>query len=623
MSFNKRTLSIETITTDESTYNSLSLYQDFVAAAQQAKTYGEKFVEYERVSANTINPEDNQIFEMMETGLNELYSLWNTVMSNPVPEPVKKAAVVTTEDIPTAEELSRLCQIRDKAFCDYMDSLEQNMPDEDVDVFMPDTTQLVSAESIITPYRRENLALRRQLHAVEQKIVKLQQAQRTWIDFIIETLLPSFMLKMMSYMSFQELMAEEIQEQRETHNAIIGDLETSDKLFKNAWQSHFPGIAIPSDLKSASSVTMGNTVHSFNNNDLTNAYRAYDKAHTVDNLIKFYRLACQMHYIQCNSDIQTSANLENILVQLARLHPTMQERLDEEKSKVETEMSLLYTYMANQDILLANSIEQEKESLQEDAGVDITNDSPVPISLAKPKREISAKAKFLKDLDNKYRAFLKDRTAEKFAALYQQIHDNPSFRHSSLVKATRKLMKECYPEAYQTVRQHYLQHIDEAVSEAFISKYEKWQYDHLVYTSIMKFMHEPTIEGLLGLRFVMLGTNDRAHDCDPRFSAFIADFMEICSKTPILAVSELRSERYSIGSVEEASSNGSLTPTKDSPNGRIRSFSDSSSEGTLTQQAMELHNLSQSQYDPRVFAHKPAVRCVNDVAYTAVATMES
>lgn len=624
MSNDKRTMSIDT-TNIETTSSMQNLYQEFVAAEQHAKAYREKLAKYTPSAKEVLASEGNEILNIIDSGINELMNLstslynWNSAV--PTSMPTKKPSKAG-QNIPTIQELSQLRRARDAAFFRYMDSIEQDMS-ADVDAFMPNDTLLISADHLIQPYYQRKVQFCRNLVAIQEKIQTLQNAQRTWIDFVIETFFPSFILKMMSYLPFQEVIAEKIKEQKNEYNVIVKRLEIQDTLFKTKWKSHFNEIDIPKDLKSFNSTELSKAVYAFNNKTVVDTYLVYQKEKTVDNLVKFYRLACQMEYIARNSEDHNKYDLEGIIFKLQQFHPNMADRLQQEQETVQTEMMLLDKYIASGDILTAKRIEQEKETLQTESTVfGLYTYSPTVLSALKGgNEEVPPKAKFLKELDDKYRAFLKDRTTDHFEALYQHIHQNPQFKHLTLVKETRKFIKTTYAQAYQSVRQHYIQHMDEATCDAFIAKYELWKYDHIIYTTVMKFMHEPTVEGLIKLKLILLGINDSAYDQDQRLNTFIADFMEICSKAPLTAVNEMRSERYSIGSVEEISSSGTLTPLNHSPDSRLRSFSDDRDlTSNMTVRALELHNLSQSQSDPRMFAK--TTKMVEGREYTAVPNLE-
>lgn len=592
MSFDKGIISIDNTDVD-STSSSQNLYQQFIAATQQSKEYREKLAKY-NLASQAVSTEDNELLEVVDEVLSDISSFTSSFsnfmfygeISSPAAEPVKKPVVQPPQNIPSSAELSRLCRERDTAFFKYMDSLELDLPDE-TDAFESNNTQLTPIDALTKPYLSSTTTLRRQLLEVQAEISAIQKEQRTWVDYIIETFFPAFALKLMSYMTFNDLMAEKLAEQKIKYTKITQLLTVRDEDFQNQWEEVFGTVAIPRDLKFANSSALANAVFRFEHDELTTMYGQYNKDKTINNLIKLYRLASQMNYIHENTEVQSKFGLETILVQLEQLHPNMAQQLQQEKEYVQAEMKLLDKYMASSDILSTDN--------------------------SKPK------VTFLKELKDKYRAFLKERTKENFEALYQHIHDHPQFKRNTLVKETRALLRSQYAEAYQTVRQHFIQHMDEAACEQFINKYELLKYDHVIYSIIMKFMHEPTVEGLIGLKLAMISISDSDYDQDPKFNEFVADFMDICGKAPITAVNDLRSQRSSVGSFDEVSSLGTDTTVEYN---RSRSSTADSTNGALTIQALELHNLSCSNSDPRMFGRNNSVtRTLDGKEYVPVAAM--
>lgn len=592
MSFDKGIIPIDSTDID-STSSSQNLYQQFVAATQQVKEYREKLTQY-NVSQQKTPTEDNELLDMVEDVLFDISSfttglgnfLYYGEISSTAAEPVKKPVVQPPQDMPNAAELSRLCRERDAAFFKYMDSLELDLPAE-IDAFEPNNTPLIPADALTKPYLSSTITLRRQLLDIQNTISTIQKEQRTWVDYIIETFFPAFALKLMSYMTFNDLMAEKLAVQKIKHTKTTQLLTVRDEDFQTQWESVFGSVAIPVDLKSANSTLLSKIIFTFENDPLTNMYTQYNKDKTIANLVKFYRLASQMNYIHQSTEERGKFGLETVLAQLEKLHPNMTQQLQQEKENVQAEMMLLDKYMASSDILSTDN--------------------------SKPK------VTFLKELNDKYRAFLKDRTMENFEALYQHIHDHPQFKRNTLVKETRALLKSQYAEAYQSVRQHYIQHMDEAACEQFITKYELLKYDHVIYSIIMQFMHEPTVEGLLGLKLAMLSITDSDYDQDPKFNEFVADFMEICGKAPISAVNDLRSQRSSVGSFDEARSSETVTTVEYN---RSRSSTADSTNGAFTIQALELHNLSYSNSDPRMFGKTNGIsRTFDGKEYTPVVAM--
>lgn len=620
----------KTYTDKESTTSSRTLYQESVAASQQARAYREKLAEYNLSVINNGIPEENAMLNVIDEMASDVSSFFsefsNFVLRGEISDypvaPVKKP--VEVQDIPTIEELSRLSRARDAAFFSYMDSLEQDMMPSETNAFEEELTILPSTEELAKPYLNEIRKLRNQQRSIQEQITILQQAQRTWMDFIIETFIPSFVLKMMSYLTFKELVQEAVDEYKKAYSVLVHDLETQVKLAHETLREAFGDIEMPQNLKSASTVTLSKAIHSFNNDSLFAMYTKYEKEKTITNLINFYRLARQMQYIHEISDAQNKYGLETVIMQLEQLHPNMTARFQQETDIVQQEMKLMDKYMASPSILEAlrkvKANEQEEENAKihkQEEDVLVFDEHLVSMhELAKTVKPLDAKTIFFVELDKKYRAFLKNRSLESFEALYQHMHDHPQFRHHPIVKATRAMLKDNYGEAYQSTRQHYIQHMDEATCDAFISKYESLKYDHVIYKIIMKFMHEPTVEGLIGLKLAMLSITDSDYDQDPKFNEFLAEFMEICSKAPITSMNDLESQRYSEGSFDETMSEESGTTIESQ---RSRSFSGESTAGNFTVAALELHN---SRYDPRMFTRMTeSRRILEGNQYEPVPTM--
>lgn len=560
-------------------------YQAFLIATQQSQAYRKTLGSYQ----NRVSVSDSaELLSTVDDIINDVSSTFSSLLSHwYFTEPVKpetaasiKKSVEIPQNIPTVAELSRLCRLRDTAFFNYMRSLERDIPEE-TSAFEPEHTHLVAADELTKPYLRTSINLKRALLAIDEEITTKLSAQRTWMDFIIETFFPSFVLKLMSYLTFQELIQAEREDLLKQHNAIIDELNENDAAFKQQWYDQYITNP-PQDLSAASSTTLSKMLFEINNQTLLNVYLEYRNKKTVNTLLSLYRTAYQFHYQASQSDdlVVETAHLSGVLRQLEQLHPDMLDRLKQEKTIAQQEMELLDLYR----------------------------------KLPRVENRDKTKGQFLNELEQKYRAFLKTRNLENFKDLYQHIHSHhQAYRRETLVKKTRALLKKQYPEAYQAVRDHYIQHIDEKDCEAFLEKYEKRNFDHPVYTKIIAFMREPTLEALFTLKILMLSIQDGDYDRDQEFNDFIADFMQISSNIAVTSAAELRSERYATGSMssieiedeEESmstqSSNSPLPSASNSP--RLR----------LSESALAMHD-SAAGYEPKVFKSANRVYQGNDYA---------
>lgn len=593
MSDNKDLINLESMTVD--TQDVQSHYQSFNAALQQSQEYRKELVKYQdRVaSMPEINQEETEVFEAIESVLHAASSpissfsnwLYGDTTDRESAQALKKTAVVSPEIIPTQAELSRLCRIRDAAFFEYMHSLDLDMQTE-TRVFEPDTRKLTAADELTKSYLNSSIRIRRQLEVLQKEIEATLNSQRSWMDFIIESVFPAFLLKLMDYMNFQDMITAKADILRQDHTKLLEAHTVLDDAFAQEWSKNFPGIQRPRDLKAANAITLSKYVHAIDNELLSRVYLQYDKAKTVSNLIDLYRLVCQLQHNASEDDSLAvkSQHLKGIIYQLENLHPDMTEHLASEKATTERELDLLNSYR--------NAVPR-----QDDADL---------------------KAAFLKELDTKYRGFLTSRSLHTFEDLYQHIHTHPQFRKEVLVKKTRALLREEYAQAYQAVREHTIPHINEQDCEQFLNKYDKRNYDHPVYTKLIEFMREPTSGALTTLQQVMYMT-DANYDLDHGFATMIADFMRISSTISVISVADMSSEQYSVSSfdgTESSSSSPNARPT------RAESYDSTSSSPKLSVQALERHN-ADGYYDPRVFGNsgRSSSRTHNGYTYSSVPTI--
>ena len=547
-------------------------YQGYIAAMQQSHEYREKLAHL----ARNIREED-ELLEAVGSILNMASSTFSSLTnylyygetvaaapSTPVPE--KKIAVkpVVSQDIPTQEELSRLCRERDTAFFKYMRSLELEIPTEN-QVFEQDNRKLVAADELTKPYLKHSLNLRRKVATVTDEIETTLKSQRTWMDFIIENVFPAFLLKLMDYMTFQDLIKKktaELRKKQAEFEQVHSELKDS---FERKWFENY-ATKPPQDLNAAHSNNLFKCVYNLNNPSLIIAYSNYNKTKTVSNLVDIYRLTCQLQHVASQRNLlMQKQDLDGILSQLENLHPDMVERLENEKNTSKREMKLLDTYISVQ-------------ARQDDA---------------------DKKAIFLKALADKYSTFLKTRNLDNFDELYQHIHAHPQFRRESMVKETRALMREEYSGAYQAVREHYIPHITEQACEEFLNKYEKLKYDHFIYTKIIEFIREPTLSALLTLEQLMCGVHDADYDQDQGFANLVSDFMQICSTISGTSAADMRSEQYSVSSFDDTDSTPSGSPSARSTRSNLL---DDNVTATLSEQAIQRHNAEKPGYDPRMFS---------------------
>ncbi|MBP6917656.1 MAG: hypothetical protein KBB94_01925 [Legionellaceae bacterium] len=556
-------------------------YQAYITAMQQTHEYREKLAHYEDNAHLVQNiKEDDELLEAVGSIINMASSTFSSLTNflsygetvtttsvTPAPEAQAVVIPVVLQDIPTKEELSRLCRARDAAFFKYMRSLELEIPTE-TQVFEQDNRQLVAADVLTKPYLKDSVYLRRELVRVAEEIETTLKIQRTWMDFIIESVFPAFLLKLMDYMTFQDMNNEKAAELRKGHAAIRQLHSKLDVAFEQQWFENY-ATKPPQDLRAANSNLLAKYVHEINIDSLVAAYTQYNKTKTVSNLIDLYRLAFQLQHQSGQSDEMwmKTQSLGGIMLQLEKLHPDMGERLENEKSTSEREMQLLDTYRA----------------------------------VHTPQDNADKKATFLRSLADKYRTFLKTRNFDNFDDLYQYIHAHPQFRRENLVKKTRALLKEQYSEAYQVVREHYIPHINEQACEEFLNKYEKCNYEHPIYTQIIGFMREPTLSALVTLEQLMFNFHDANYDQDQGFAHLVSDFMQICSTISVTSAADMRSEQYSVSSFDDTESTGSLSPSGSTTARAVRSNSLDVTAPKLSEQALQRHNAEGVRYDPRIF----------------------
>lgn len=489
------------MSTDKTQTQSNELQETFIAATQQAQAYREKLKTYQ--ASSVVPDEDSKaMFEAIESALSSVSSALSLFGAPTSLTPSK--SVVAQQDIPNQEELVRLSRIRDKTFFDYMRSLNlDNDIEEEVDAFKPNHTHLTAADELTIPYRRASMVLNRKLEQLKNEITHALQAQKTWLDFIIESIVPSFLLKLIDYLDFQDFTKENVRCLSEEFEKTAEALKTITEQFHENWDNRFHS-QVPRDLTAASSITLSKLVYNLDHTTLNTAFIDYDRRKSAYNLTNLYRLVCQLQIqsTQRSEEIALeirSAQLDGIIKQLILLHPDMLKVFNTEKEIMTQEMSLLAAYGQLPEL---NIVEQDIHNQQ---------------------------AKFIDELFNKYRRFLTNRNTETFRDLYHHIHHHPQYKHVIIVNMTNKLLKTVYPDAYKAVRQHQIANIDETLCKQFIKKYESLKYDNFVYIQLLDFVREPTSGQLLKLEFAMYSPNEHEHYLDPRLSSAVDDFMQICN----------------------------------------------------------------------------------------------
>ena len=513
--------------------------QKFIDAVQQSDAYRAELTAYQDLHADETIPDDESIamIESMNSVVSAVSSLYSSLISfGAAPtliEPCVQIPVVATQQksAPTQEELIRLYRARDAAFFEYMHSLNLDEKRDVPDAFERDETRVLAADDITRPYRNAQRTLLREMVEVSKNIDTALAAQRTWLDFMIENALPSFVLKAMNYMNFQALTQEKIKILSERFSVINESLTTMKTIFHKTWDTKYPGIPRPHDLDAANSITVAKIVNNIALTGLSDVYHRYATHKTVSNLLDFYRLAHQLRLqaIQRDDKEIISGQLTAISEQLERLHPDMMDNFAKEQACVTRELALFEQYPA------LPSVDQLSE-------------------------ETDPFTKFMAHIEEKYTTFLKDRTLSHFSELYQHIHSHPQFRHKKMVKDTRALLKSLYPQAYEAVRQHQITHMDEQACDEFLRKYESLKLDHPIYVKLMAFMRDPTHGNLSALQQEMVTINDDAHYLDHRVNAAMAEFMQICST---ISIEDYNSDAYSEDS-DEQSDAAEIRPSMDS-----------------------------------------------------------
>lgn len=485
---------------DKTQTHSTGLQEKFIDATQQAKNYREQLAAYEASVGVTPDNDSKAMLEAIETAMNGVSSVL-TLLGVPSLAPAKP--VIAPQDAPSQAELVKLFRIRNIAFFDYMRSLNLDEDIEEVDAFAPNTRHLIATDELTVPYRRASVTLQRQLSSLDEQIKNALDAQRTWLDFMIESILPSFLLKLIDYLDFQALTQDNVNRLSEEFNGTNTDLQRMTEQFHQDWKEKFAS-PVPKDLKAGSSTTLSKLVYSLNHKILNEKFADYNRNKSVHNLTNMYRLVRQLQIQSIQSSEQISleirsAQLDGVIRQLSLLHPDMKQEFDHEENVLTQEMTLLAAYGQLPEIQTAE--------------LDIHN----------------TKAKFIDDLFDKYRKFLTDRNQETFRDLYQHIHDHPNYGQMIIVKMTRNLLKNVYFDAYQAVRQHQIANIDETLCDKFIKKYEGLKYNNLVYEHLLKFVREPTSSQLMILEQIMYSVAGHEHYTDPNLSSAVDDFMQICN----------------------------------------------------------------------------------------------
>lgn len=516
-------------------------HQDFVDAVQHETAYRQRLTQYLAENDHVPDEDSAAMIAQMEAVADMFSSVCTSIFGTNQPiQTATKAAptsiAATQHNHPTQAELLRLCDVRNTAFFAYMDALYPAKSEDEFSdfTFDLDHTQLYAIDELTKPYRNASTQLKRNLVEIANDLDKALAAQRTWLDFIIESIIPSFVLKAMHYVNFQSLMQEEVRSLSQEYKDVAAHLDTITEMFQNDWQAKFPGISIPCDLKHANSTTLSRYIHRIEHADLTSAYIEYNKNKTVSTLLRLYRLSLQMaHQTVQEEDHILTGQLEGIIHQLEQLHPDRQADLSRESKIVAQEMALFDKYANYQ--------------------------------CANPQ---SSSARFLSELSEKYMTFLKAKTTDHFQDLYQHMHSHRQYKHLSLFAETRALLKSLYPQAYQAARQHHVTHIDEDACDTFLKKHRSLNHDLPICNSMLAFMREPTHEKLRELKEVITQTKTHELYLDAYFSEIIAEFMEICAQMKVNTVEDCSSDQ---------SSDCAEEPT--SPSSDAKSMSIDSSEG--------------------------------------------
>ena len=507
--------------------------QAFIHAVQQSDTYREKLTAYQAKHADETVPDKESIamLDRIESFLLNVSSVYSTVISvratPTVIEPPVQIPVVATQQktAPTKEELIRLCRIRDAAFFEHMGSLNLFEKRHAPDAFECDETRVLAADEIIKPYLGKQRELRRDEIFVSKKINDALAAQRTWLDFIVENALPSFVLKAMGYMNFQALTQKKITELREKLSVINENLTNLEVEFHETWNKNYPNIQKPNHSNEADSNQVHKIVDHIECTELSNVYYRYSRNKTVSNLLDFYRLVHQLRLQAIQSDDKeiVAGQLTAIAEQLKLLHPDRLDNFATEQDCVARELTLFKQYPP----VLPN--------------IDQMTEKTAPFT------------KFMVHMEDKYATFIKARTLGHFSDLYQHIHSHPQYRHKNMVKDTRALLKSLYPQAYEKVREQQITHIDEGACDAFLKKYESLKLNHPIYVNLIAFMHNPTHEKLDAMKQEMMAINNDACYLDHRFNAAMGEFMTICRT---ISVEDCNSDAYSEGSDTQSDPGG-------------------------------------------------------------------
>lgn len=501
-----------------------STQQAFIHAVQQSNAYRNELTAYQAEHpAETVLDEDSTaMIEAIDNVLSACSNFISLVAPPTVIELPVQVPVVATQQktAPTQEELIRLYRKRDDAFFAYMNCLNPIKKRDALDAFERDDTKVLAVDEITRPYCFEQYRLLREWELVSKKINDPDRAQRTWLDFIIENALPSFVLKAMKYMNSQALTQKKIEALKKKLDVINEKLTTLQTQFHENWEKIYPKIPRQNSLDKADSTLVTKIVNLIRHEELSNVYDRYHWNKTVSNLLDFYRLVHQLRLQAIQSDNKeiVADQLAAIAEKIELLHPDRLDNFATEKACVEQELELFEQYLVLPNI---NQMTEKTDPF----------------------------TKFMVHMKDKYATFLKARTLGHFSDLFQHIHSDPQYRFKKMVQDTRALLKSLYPQAYEHLSEQQFTHIDEQAYEAFLKKYETLKLDHPIYVSLIGFMRDPTHEKWDAMQQKMIGTNDNAHYLDHRLNAAIAEFMTICST---ISGEDCNSDAYSEGSDMQA-----------------------------------------------------------------------
>ncbi|MCR9192628.1 MAG: hypothetical protein NXI01_08210 [Gammaproteobacteria bacterium] len=480
-------------------------YQTFVQASEQFAVHHTELltISEKKKALKTQQDADKDVFDRTLNWVQDSFEY--------LTETQRQSHDESTTYDPTANasghnELALLFQLRNDAFFKYLDILRQNHVPQavpsDAQLFHRQNKELIATTNFIQAFRDYEVQQLATIAEIETNIANALQTplepRKPWIEQFI----PAFILYYFNYQAgytplINPSISDEVCALSGQYQDAVKNLKREKSTFQEGWYKIY-GETVPEGLN-LTTTELKKRVIDYEDPKFTGLCNQYLTVTNTMNLVNLYRYAYQIQATHTD-------DLERVTELLKSLHPDMKDVLAWEEKLVDKEQRL------------ADFIKKQWFLKHHSEG---TN--------------------FLFILSTKYQTFLRHKTWENFADMYEHFMQAKASHHNPNVQTIGEGLALFYSQAVKLIQQTHLPNISPKNRATLLKKHNCFPYRGGLYETALRCIYVPSLENFEQLEKEL--RDDRSYTfCKktPEVQSIVHNVMALCI-APEISISEKQS----------------------------------------------------------------------------------